>query len=368
LSLSFEHWLGRMRPSSATLYTHTMKRFRAWLREKDSKFADMSYDEWIEFQKKDPMSYEILDLLQGYAMQAGTRQKYRVKEFSTLRSFWLHNRVSLPPDLSFKIRGDVPKTVGTLTLDEFKMVLARSKPIYRAIFVCMFMSGMGEAELIYWSKNGLASTIDQLGRNVRVLKVDLPGRKKRKFVDPYYTLIGRDGINLLRIYIEEHRPTDLGNSIFYNQAKQDLKERSVYEYWHGKLQQLGLVTVIPGDITTRHGKHLHELRDLFRTNWEKSPAKGITAEYLMGHKVDPLEYNKAFIDFDYVKAQYLQAENWLNILSEDPGSVPKEQYDKLVNRQQIEIDNLKADMETMKAAIRVVKEVKEEIQDLDNYE
>lgn len=368
LSQSYDHWLSRMRPSTAILYARTMARFRLWLKDKGSRFADMTFDEWVLYQQENYRSYEFLDLIQGYAVQAGKRQKYRAKEFSSLRSFWLHNRVSLPPDLSFKIRGDLPKVTGTLTREEFKTVLGKSNPLHRAIFLCMFMSGMGAGELVYWSKNGLASTLDQLGRNVRILRIELPGRKKRKYIDPYYTVMGRDAINLLRIYIEEHRPGGAENSVFYNQFDKDINEDSIYEYWIRKLKQLGLVTVKPGDSSTRYGKNLHELRDLFRSSWEKSPSKGVTAEYLMGHKVDPLEYNKAFRDFDYVKAQYLQAENWLNILSEDPSSVPREQNDELVNRQQIEIDNLKADVETMKAAIRVVKEVKEEIQDLDDYE
>ena len=74
-------------------------------------------------------------------------------------------------------------------------------------------------------------------------------------------------------------------------------------------------------IHVRYGKNLHELRDLFRTRWEKSGARGAAAEFFMGHVVDPLDYNKAYRDEAFARAQYLEAEPWLNVVSEEPSKV-----------------------------------------------
>ncbi len=63
------------------------------------------------------------------------------------------------------------------------------------------------------------------------------------------------------------------------------------------------------------GKNLHELRDVFRSQWEKSPAKASVAEFLMGHVVDPLEYNKAHYDRKWVRKEYLNALPMLQLMS-----------------------------------------------------
>ena len=75
---------------------------------------------------------------------------------------------------------------------------------------------------------------------------------------------------------------------------------------------------------------------MFRTRWEKSPAKAVSAEYLMGHAVDPLEYNKAFRDPSYVVSEYMRAERWLNIISDDPEVVPRAELE-ILQADQIQI-------------------------------
>ncbi len=104
-----------------------------------------------------------------------------------------------------------------------------------------------------------------------------------------------------------------------------------------------------------HGKHLHELRDLFRTRWHKSAADPVVAEFLMGHQVDPLGYNKAMKDEGYTKIEYLKALPWLNILSEDPSKVPRELHE----RQQLVIQDQTRKMDQMERRLRLMEEVLE---------
>ena len=89
---------------------------------------------------------------------------------------------------------------------------------------------------------------------------------------------------------------------------------TLQHYWMDRLTKLGLVKRRKGR-GQRYGKNLHELRDVFRTQWEKSPAKGSVAEYMMGHKVDPLEYNKAHKDDKWTLQEYKKARSMLEILS-----------------------------------------------------
>ena len=77
----------------------------------------------------------------------------------------------------------------------------------------------------------------------------------------------------------------------------------------------------------RHGYNLHEFRDLARSILEKAKTDNfntLSAEYWMGHTVDPLFYNKIWtIDADYNRSQYKIPEKYLNILTgtatNDPG-------------------------------------------------
>ena len=49
-----------------------------------------------------------------------------------------------------------------------------------------------------------------------------------------------------------------------------------------RLKRLGLIIGKRGK-SARYGKNLHEIRDLFRTRWEKSGASGAAAEFFKGH-------------------------------------------------------------------------------------
>ena len=68
----------------------------------------------------------------------------------------------------------------------------------------------------------------------------------------------------------------------------------------------------------RYGKSLHELRDVFRTQWTKAPDRPApeVGEFLMGHgSGDPNEYDKFYKDVEWVQDEYLKALPMLQIVS-----------------------------------------------------
>jgi len=248
--------------------------------------------------------------------------------------------------------------VGRLSLVEFKEILASCNLTYRAVFLCMFQGGMGAGELVYWSDNGLESVRRQMQQGARYLRVDLPGRKKAKNVRPYYTFIGRDGIDVLRAWLKA-RPDVDHDAIFVTQFKTPMKYDTLYMYWLLRLRQLGLISKPKGYEAMssderrgiRYGKSDHELRDLFRTRWEKSGSSGTAAEYFMGHIIDRLDYNKAFRDVDYARRQYQKAESWLNVVSEEPDKVPRDEVLK-TNKKIEELEELVQHQGRVLAAIQ----------------
>lgn len=324
-SPAVKRWLGRQSPSTAYQSRYYLRDWLLWLRARASELAELTPDELIEYQR-DQGGYAILDSVQGWILEKEGRHSYKQRLYATVRSFFMHNRAELPRDPSFNIRGDRPKVKGTLTVEEFKQVLASCNRMFRAIYICMFQAGLGSAELVWWSHNGLDSLKQQLNGDLNPLKIDLPGRKMNKYERPYYTFIAGDAIRLLRTWMER-RPT--GGDIFINQYGNPVTCKSLQRYWTRHLLKVGLIHTPTGfeDMTInrkrslRYGKNLHELRDLFRSRWQKSGRAPEAAEFMMGHIVDPLEYNKAFRDEAYVRAEYSYASTWLNILSSEPDKV-----------------------------------------------
>jgi hypothetical protein len=306
-------------------------------------------DELVEFQKEvdRDSEFEILDVLVfPYVSEKEGTYNTKVKRYSTIRSFFKHNRVSLPRDAGFTIRADREKNQGTLTVEDIRNLVLSSNPMYQAIFLSMFQGSMDRDSFEYWNKNGLFSLSEQLDNDSRVIRVDLPGRKRLKNKMPFYTLIGKDAIEAIRRYLGEYPSRDR-SGIFLDKFNNPVSKKAVYQYWMRHLRKIGIVGPSKGIVRSyQTGKNPHELRDVFRSQWEKSPAKGSVAEYLMGHVVDPHEYNKAHRDENWTRKEYLKALPMLNIMSSTKpyGQVKEERLEE----QEKELQNLRAEVEKLR--------------------
>ncbi|MFB0543230.1 MAG: hypothetical protein ACETVR_00465 [Candidatus Bathyarchaeia archaeon] len=308
--------MGRLSPTSKEK-THLIFRWwMDWLGENGGEFKDYTPDDLVEFQRNASNSdkYKILDLVQDFIQRQRGRYSSKKKYYTVVKSFFLHNRAELPKDASFEIRAEEEKVKALLTIEEVRDMILSSKPVYQAIFLSMFQGGMGQEEFIYWNLNGWKNLEKQLDEGTHPIKVELPGRKKQKHKRPYYTLLGKDSVDAINSWVS-HRPKE-AEAIFTDQYGNPLSKHGMRTYWKRHLQKIGLIRLTRnGESSTRYGRNLHELRDLFRSQWEKSPAKVSIAEFMMGHQVDPLEYNKAFRDESWVRREYLNAEPLLNIMS-----------------------------------------------------
>lgn len=328
---SVDNWYGRLKPSTAYTAGSIFNMWMEWLGEEGGKFSDFTPDSLVEYQKRavNDERYDIVDLLQRFVLGKHGRLGYKKKLYSFVRSFFMHNRADLPRDKSFKIRGDVAKVVGTLSADEIKLVILSSNRVYAAAFLCMFQAGLDQDMFIYWNENGWKKLredlpkVENLRPENRAIKIDLPGRKNMKFEKPYYSFIGHDAIELIKNWLP-HRPETDGDgkpvtAIFTQYRGKPLMKGGLKTYWRRHCRKLGLMPPVRARADNNgramSGKGLHEMRDVFKSLWSKSPSKYEVSEFFLGHRVDPLEYDKSFRDVEFYRQQYLGAAPWLNLMS-----------------------------------------------------
>ncbi len=352
--MSVDHWLSALRPSTAKTSVSNLNRFLAWLKLNGGKFSTFTPDELIAYQKQavGDARFEILDTVENFIRSRQGTYFYLRTQLKDIRSFFQHNRADLPRDIQFRVNGTTEPKQGSLTPDEIRKVILSHNPLYQAVFLCMFEGALGEAEFEFWNSHGLSKLVTDLEDNPSIIRIDLPGRKSSRNRFPYYSLIGGDALKALKIWMElrpevlskshKHReidnPLDGSTSIFIDQFGNGVSKDAIYQQWMIHLKKLGIVK------TGWEGKNLHELRDSFRSLWEKSPSEKSCGEFLMGHQIDPLGYNKAHRDEAWVKNEYKKALPWLNILSSTrPYGLVSE---SIIEEQQIQILELKEYVET----------------------
>ncbi len=321
-----------------------------WLPENGGEFANMNPDELVAYMEEAnrKAAFALLDKVQDFTQSwKGLREKTLQSRYAVVRSFFLHNRVELPKDPTFIIRPDVMPVKGKLKPEDIRNLALAPNRAYRAMILLMFQTGMGLDEFQHWNLNGLENLQTDLKKNRKYITIELPGRKKMKNKVPYNTyLVPGDAWDALIAYLpyrklakakfektqklntiqrrkqEERHGTSYTvkefnpDAIIYSNRGSPLKRKTIQNYWSRKCVKLGIV-ILKGtnDPRNRYGKNPHEMRDLFATQWNKSPADKVVGEYLMGHTVDPLGYNKACKDVPFVIGEIKKAMSLLNIMT-----------------------------------------------------
>ncbi len=333
-----QRWTSNLAPSTGKVNLYIMNNWLDWMKENSSKFRDFTPDDFIEFQRNSTRDneFEILDEVQSWVIQGKGRAGYKARKYATIRGFFKRNRAPLLSDPDFRIRSDRERVVGNLTVTEVRDIIQNSNLSFQAAFLCIFQGSMDTVSFEYWNLNGYESLKEQLRHDPDIIKIALPGRKLARNITPFYTLIGGDAIEAVKKHLKtrpQYEWTTVKGKRIYDESKpltyifpnavgKPLNPINLQTYWRNVLKRKGFVEPETSEdaserAAVRYGKNIHELRDVFRSQWQKSadrPAPEV-AEFLMGHQVDPLNYNKAFRDIDYVKAEYRKALPMLQVMS-----------------------------------------------------
>jgi hypothetical protein len=109
-----QFWLGRLDDDTRKANQSHFNRWMKWLHTQPDWETVTDRDLLVRQLESDD-GYLALDLLQKYVSGLVLRKSSKRKAYSVVRSFFLHNRCALPPDPSFRVRGDKPSVQGKLT-------------------------------------------------------------------------------------------------------------------------------------------------------------------------------------------------------------------------------------------------------------
>jgi len=378
-----QHWISRMGVNTVANRIPVLKGF--------FKQIDMTPSEAVAWQRAHPSDYKLLDLAFKYFdsdVHLGIASKRG--RFYGIRGFFRKNRASMPYDDTPRFHSEKPMVNGHISIEELRKLLLSCNPMYRTVFLMMFQGGMGSSELLYVNVTHAEYIRRMVGKGDQVIKLDLPGRKLNKNMRGYYTFIGSDTVDSLRTYWQSQgwKPDKV---LFRAETGQPLSRSTIHAYFREHMIRSGLVqrltpscldcqgdTVKHRKVTEgkihltyicrkcggerpcsdysqvfnhhvrggmRYGKNPHELRDLFLTEWHRSGADLAAGNFMMGHTIDPLGYDKIMHDDAYGREQFRNAMPFLNILSENPRVVPRSEVESELGELQREVKKMKQDYE-----------------------
>lgn len=357
---SVRKWLGNLADTTKVTNLYTIKYFMNWIGQDGGKFSRFTPDELIEYQQNTSShkeQYEILDDLLIKWVEA-LREKnstgYVTRNYATIRGFFKRNRAELPSDPDVNTRGEKETTTPDLSIFEVKEIIGNCDIKYKAVFLLMLQGGMDSAAFVYWNSHGYNSLLEQLSDLPQnkadwVIRIDQPGRKRRRNVEPFHTYIGSDAIEAIQTYLKT-RPENMKElAIFYNDYDNPLNGPNIQTYWRRLLKRRGFIDAPenPSDPGNRYGKPLHELRDVFRTQFRKSTNQPdqTVPEFMMGHGVDKNQYDKATKDEVWARGEYLKGVGMVQIMTsgEPFGQVPKKDIQDAENRLNARIKELESE-------------------------
>jgi len=398
---SIDSWLNRLAPGSQRRYLDYAYDFFQWLHVNGEKFANKTPAEVLDMQ--DAMTgrtrFHLLSLMQQWVQAKNIRVGTKVLIYSGLRSFFEHSHVPLPKDSSFRFTSTQSPVTALLSVSEFRRIVLSANILYQFVFMAMCQGLMGENEFIYANENCWPEIEPQLHQGRQHIKITLPGRKKKRNVQPFFTFWGKDAAECLRRYLAQRGPIKHGEAICLGERGKPLGRDAIRKYFHWHAVRVGVLRQhtpmcpecgaetrrvrsrkgtgtykiffvcnecgvrTPASklkerwSTVRYGAACHEIRDLARSEWQRSKADPMCAELFMGHVVDRNFYLKIMqLHPEYAESEYTKAEPYLNILSvPDPDLVRKEYFTSEIEKLRRQVHELAEALEEQRILTRTTR-------------
>ncbi len=403
--ISVQSWI-TAHPSYEEKIPQVMK-FTKWISHNSQYFGGIAtiddiheIQDDLEGRKKQKLVQELI----LYCNQLFALSKSKENTYDTILSLLKTENWAFPaPPDTPKFRDSYRQDLPEMTLDHFLKAF-RQLPglLWQSAFLCKFQMTVGTKEFLWFSNYGWELIKDQYHEKASTylhdphrLMIDIYVGRFKTQAPEFRTSIERDGLELLRQYFEYERgvPED-GTPIWVKENGSPITSSDMTKRWIHALKKAGLydpryspcpecetpmrrkrrarhyiyycplcghqqenthsIKGVASNRRNRTGMGVHDATcDLPMSIMQKSDIKDWVINFRHGHVVDPNNYKRIISkDPEWGEKQYALAAPYLNILSDTPDMVPKEQYDDLVYRQQLEIDNLTARQNATEAMMR----------------
>jgi hypothetical protein len=209
---------------------------------------------------------------------------------------------------------------------------------------------LDNSRLIYVGQHLAEQIVSQIQRGIHPVRIDLPGRKAKKNdrEGTFYTFIGRNAVDALITYFEEERGWPKANEpIWLIKERKPLSKTAFMANWIRLFRKMGRVPSRRGGHGSRYGYNPHEMRDaaisLCHTQAKRQGLDMDCTKFWAGQvgQIDPLKYDKFYQDVNYMRDQYLLAEQCLNIISVKPTSLEEQ---KRMHALEEKVESLRKDL------------------------
>lgn len=304
---------------------------------------------WRQYLGLEP--FEKLQILERYCEdKAPQRTTASLKlDAAVVRSFCKYNYHEIPKS-RVRLRGLKQKNSNKLDVRSFKGLVLNSKLRDQSYLTFKYFSLLDTERMLWVNRNSWPQIQQQLEANGHtdklgnfhegIIRVDIPtGRKNAE--RPFFCLVGGTGLSTLRKYLELRGPIREGELIWSGLTN----VRGMNRMQQRILRRAGLIQQHSnGDRSLRSGMGLHVFRSLARSLWAQSGASPDVVEFLMGHTLDALGYNRINeLQPEFSVQEYRKALPFLDVFSEDV----KETQQK----QRGEIQELSSQVETLSKAL-----------------
>jgi hypothetical protein len=334
-----QNWFTNLSEGSRRTYSEHFPPFILWLRTQkkprlnkvtpSSLLARHRRNRRKKSTKQNPTpEYEVVDLLNRWITSLPDRYSTKLTKSATVWSFFARNRCSLPKDSEFIIRSDKAPTLDVLTYEDIKKAISAAKLRDKSHMLVRLQGIMDTDALDYVNRNLSEHIVSEMRAGKELIRLDIPGRKRRKNIKAFYTFIGKDAIQCLKKYFDGERGWPApGEPIWVNKFGRAYARCMYGENYLQLLRLQGLIPKPNGRLDARFGRNLHEWRDTtityLHTNAKRHGFDMAVSDFIAGHsnKLDPSNYDKFMKEKWYVEEQYRIAEPHLNIESNPDGMI-----------------------------------------------
>jgi len=292
-----QNWLDRISShETRSTYGQCLQAFCEWTRKTPEQLLEMRRKELKSDSEE--AKFATLNLLQSFILKGTYSDKRRGHEgrianvgesgkkrresfYISVRSFFMHNRLPLPDDPSFKIRdNDKTPRLTFMPLAQARAIIGALKDPYRTIFTAALYGGMGRDELLMLNESW-PSIRKQLVDGKDPIRIDFSRRKSNQ--KPFFTLVPA---KILKPFEKAEENPFQGVARIKGYPKSSPKIlRPVKDYdlnvaWRFARKRASIKEPYTG----------HMLRDLFITLGYKVGMRKETSDFLLGHTVDELNY------------------------------------------------------------------------------